>query len=303
MRQELTLWPWVTEISLMPYARRKKCFSLPQPVRTSLINVQSPSCVCLTMKALVFLLLFGTFLCIRCDTSVSNSLRQKASKLVAGEKEDPKPLTRIIGGEDAPDGRYSYAQVSLQRGSHQCSGSLIAPDIVLTAAHCDGVYSAIHVDRYDLRDENDSYHTLKPMESIPHPLYSAENFRYDFLIIKLHDVVDDVVPVRINRNQSIPEAGMDLTVIGWGATEVHVDPPVLDPIYIYPHVLQRASVGHIPNDVCRRTTVNGDQLYLNEIFPEMVCAGRTGVDSCLGDSGAPLIMEGSSADLDVLVGM
>ena len=43
---------------------------------------------------------------------------------------------RIIGGEAAPVGLYPYI-VSLQGASgHFCGGSLIAPDVVLSAAHC-----------------------------------------------------------------------------------------------------------------------------------------------------------------------
>ena len=44
---------------------------------------------------------------------------------------------RIIGGIQAIRGRYSYA-VSLQnpQTGHFCGGSLIAKDVVLSAAHC-----------------------------------------------------------------------------------------------------------------------------------------------------------------------
>ena len=48
-----------------------------------------------------------------------------------------KKSTRIIGGNDAPYGRYPY-MVSLlnEAGEHTCGGSLVAADVVITAAHC-----------------------------------------------------------------------------------------------------------------------------------------------------------------------
>jgi secreted trypsin-like serine protease len=42
--------------------------------------------------------------------------------------------TRLFGGENATAGRYPYF-VRLV-GAGQCGGALIAPDIVVTAAHC-----------------------------------------------------------------------------------------------------------------------------------------------------------------------
>ena len=42
--------------------------------------------------------------------------------------------TRIINGDEAERGRYNYF-VRLY-GSSQCGGSLVAPDLALTNAHC-----------------------------------------------------------------------------------------------------------------------------------------------------------------------
>ena len=57
--------------------------------------------------------------------------------------------TRIIGGSEATEDRYSFV-VSLQDHiGHFCGGSLIAKDVVLTAAHYQGGSYDVVLGRHD----------------------------------------------------------------------------------------------------------------------------------------------------------
>ena len=65
----------------------------------------------------------------------------------------PIDNNRIIGGKEAVAGKFSYVVSLADDIGHFCGGSLIAPDIVLTAAHCQGGSYNIVVGRQDLNDE------------------------------------------------------------------------------------------------------------------------------------------------------
>lgn len=214
----------------------------------------------------------------------------------------PKKVSRIIGGANAPDGRYTFAQISLQLpkysnddDAHECGGSLIAPDMILTAGHCKAYFSTVNLDRYDFDDPSDNYWNFDFDNMEVHPMFEANTFRYDFAVVKLNDVMPDAIPVVLNRNASFPVDGDRLTVLGWGTTSISP--------YVYPDTLQIANVFSISNDACSNTIIANQALYKNEIFDEMMCAQRNGVDACAGDSGGPLIFEGSAEGLDVQVGI
>jgi secreted trypsin-like serine protease len=215
----------------------------------------------------------------------------------------------IFGGEDAPDKRFTFAQVSLQLTStqqfngkrdHQCGGSVVASDVVLTAAHCQSWFSAVHVDRHDFSDPTDTYHRSTPDAIVVHPFFDEESFRYDFAVVKLSTPLpDDVTPVRLNDDPEVPKANETMTVFGWGSTE-HSNPLGI----VFPDVLQKARLNYISNEVCEATTIASKALYTGEIFPEMLCCQADGmVDACSGDSGGPLIVEGAEEGKDVQVGL
>ena len=61
--------------------------------------------------------------------------RQEEEQQREQQESDYKPL--IVGGNDAPRGRYPYIVLLVDRNQNpQCSATLISPTIVLTAAHC-----------------------------------------------------------------------------------------------------------------------------------------------------------------------
>lgn len=205
---------------------------------------------------------------------------------------------RIVGGTTARAGRYPYAQVSLatDTGLHQCGGSLIAPDIVLTAGHCHGFFTQIRVNVYNLKERLNSNQVFRAEKMHFHPNFDELWFRYDFLLLQLNGTVEGVQPVQINSDVDLPVPDDPLTVVGWG---------LMDPVdsTAYPDELREVTVNYMSNEVCEQVASKGQRLYQGYIFKDMLCAFDEGQDACSGDSGAPLIRRGSSAEQDVVVGV
>ena len=90
---------------------------------------------------------------------------------------------RVIGGRESTGGRYSFAVSLADNLGSFCGASLIAPDVVLSAAHCSGgTYRAI-IGRHDLdTNEGDEVEIKK---EILHPEYDASVTDNDFMLLIL----------------------------------------------------------------------------------------------------------------------
>ena len=148
----------------------------------------------------------------------NNSYYQRLLSSIFTSKDNSEIQTRIHGGWDTVEDRYSYAQVSLatHADGHQCGGSMIAVDVVLTAAHCAGSYDIIVVGKHNIYDATDESETFGALKEIVHPNYDEETTRFDVMIIILDGWSTLAQPVRVNEDPNVPFNGQTVTVMGWG---------------------------------------------------------------------------------------
>ena len=142
---------------------------------------------------------------------------------------------RIVGGTKTPrppNLRYPY-MVSLQRRDYPiCGAFLIAPDCILTAAHCRGSFDYAELGRWDLAaDATESYQRFDILECTMHPSFTYFEDRQignDFMVCKLNGKadVDRYPPVQLNANPSVPQTSEAVTVVGWGRTASGAPGPI-----------------------------------------------------------------------------
>ncbi|KAL7493437.1 hypothetical protein ACHAWT_002557 [Skeletonema menzelii] len=207
---------------------------------------------------------------------------------------------KIIGGSEATEDRYSYTVSLNDKWGHFCGGSMIAPDVVLSAAHCQGGQYEITVGRHGLEDGDGE--SIEVATEIPHPNYDDATTDNDFMLLILKDSVTvDVKMVQVNSDINVPEVGAAVQVMGWGDTDITEE--VEMPIY-----LQEVEVNVVSNEECNASDgPYGTYEESGGITDNMLCAREEGggEDSCQGDSGGPLVIKGADpngAD-DVQVGV
>jgi secreted trypsin-like serine protease len=182
--------------------------------------------------------------------------------------------------------------------SYGCGGSLIAPDIVLTAAQC--------VEKFDEKNltaiawVNITIGSVNPFdykadveEVMIHPKFSFSNFyNNDLAIVKLSRSFFGIPLLKINKFPITPEK---LHVVGYGSVaEGQKTNDILS-----------ATVSEIPFEEC-----NSGKFFSGNIQKSsMLCAGRIGTSKkvkgtlCDGDVGGPLISKGIDTSHDIQYGI
>jgi len=209
--------------------------------------------------------------------------------------------TRVINGEAAAAGEYPWT-VALVPGDSAsfdafCGGTLVAPDVVLTAAHCTIGADPGEIDVYAgevaLSDD-------RPAGPSAPPYYDVESVRLhvdalvpddgsvprsDLALLELAQPVAgaQVLPLATQADvdamfaETAPD---DVTVAGWGLTESGT----------LASTLRFATMDLVGDGACATAWA-----FPGDVLPaDMICALRPAArtppvyDSCNGDSGGPL---------------
>ncbi|KAF0717454.1 Aste57867_2281 [Aphanomyces stellatus] len=187
----------------------------------------------------------------------------------------------IVGGKEAAKGQHLYVTSlrSTAGGSALCGASLIAPNVVLTAAHClplEPQYVAIGSHFASGTQDGEQ---IKIKEIIPHSKYNESTTSNDFAILVL-ERASKFPPVEVSFETVAP--GTPTVVRGWGRTSEGGTTS---------NILLEVGVGALSNSQCTK-------LLAPSVVDEfMLCAGgKLGEDSCQGDSGGPLTIEATGTE-------
>ncbi|AUW58221.1 trypsin [Sphingobium sp. SCG-1] len=236
------------------------------------------------------------------STSIKTKSSTEIENVIKGLPENQRNIVRsvfradprIIGGFIIDYEKVPW-QVALIRGYLPepnryafCGGSLIAADLILTAAHCvkndivrgdpKRLAAVAGTGFYGTGGER-----INVSEIYSHPQYDNQTKENDVAILKLASPSKLGKPVVLS--DAMPPFGASALVSGWGVTESGMMSPDLLAV----------RVPLVSSEACMET-----QSYQGAIKDSMLCAGERdgGLDSCQGDSGGPLTVgDGAQARL------
>ena len=211
-----------------------------------------------------------------------------------------RSATAIVGGRQVSAGDHPWVvalasrkRFGNERSGQFCGGTLVAPDKVITAAHCFGEELlegrshpsdlAVITGRTDLRSTEG--------EEIPvrkvwvNPGYDGQAKGGDVAVATLDRALPEgkTIPMAGPGDTALYRPGTRATVFGWGDTTGRGD---------LSNTLRAAEVGILPDRACEEAYPGSGEGTFDKT--SMVCAGMEegGRDACQGDSGGPLVAQG-----------
>jgi len=174
-----------------------------------------------------------------------------------------------------------------------CGGALLKGDIVLTSAVClDNIAVnltdvKVHVNISSRTDDNDGKITRGIASYVAHEDFDYDSddwFLYDIAIVQLDQKIEGLEDLVYNRKIGVPNPNEKVHVFGFGTTSEDVMDSFTD-------VPNRATLSVVNHGTCNNADAwyNGQLENLKHLCASGDSSEDPSQDTCLGDTGAPLL--------------